>query len=482
MVSRIAGTLALLLALGLGGATVVDGAPSQQPLWRSAPPSPPPQTTGLPQQIAATIAALQGLGAGGTTAGIAYVENYAHPNDGGGGIFVWLPTATTAPDNCITFAASGAATGLWQRQLNGTPFTVDMCGTGNADDGPAFNAAFQVCLNDQLVLTLPAKTYTIQEGLTVPSQCAFYGAGRLGFYGALATVLDFRKAPASVTTLMSIVGNQTFGKYGVGTGFGGFEILDSYALPRTAGLYVSRIANVHAADIGVYSVLGTGIFLGQQQQSTYRNLYVYTSGSPTQAEIDIDGENSNGVDYVSTTTSLYDVYAEVAGRQGTNCGIAINRNLMLTITGGDSEANGNLVCVGNKPAKNGVGAVTIQSFDMETPAAGSDCVNVGSAWSGAPGRGVVMMRLVGDACIPNTASGSTAFRIANTTGFYAEGNYVNSFAGQTYFDFEGTNINPQVAVNGSDGAATTYVMVNGSAVSNALVNQAWSAGGTTAAH
>jgi hypothetical protein len=474
MVSRIAGTLALLLALTLGGASVDGASPPADPAVQ---PSPPPLTTNLPRQVAATIAALQQLGAGGTAAGIAYVENYAHPNDNGGGVFLWLPAATAQPDNCLTFAAQGVSTGLWQRQLNGIPFNADMCGTGNADDSIAINAAFKVCVANQLPLTFPAKRYKLLGGLVATPGCSFYGAGRFGFHGATATVFDFHNAPASVTTLMSVIGNPVFGNYGPGggVGFGGFEILDGYQLPRT-GLYISRISNIHVSEISAYGVLGTGIFLGQQQESSYRGLYVYESGSPTAAELDIDGENSDGHDYASTTTSLYDIYVEVAGKQGTPCGIAINRNELLTITGGGSENNGNLVCIANKPATTiGVLEVSIEHFDMENPSAPSSCVTIGNGWAGKPGGGAFLVRLVGDACIMAKTSGASAFSVSNTNGFFAEANFVNQFpSSQNYFNFTGTNSNIALGINGGDGVQMNYVVQNGAPIANALFGRPWS--------
>ena len=472
MVSRIAGTLALFLALTLGGASI-DGASSQaDPV---VPPSPPPLTTNLPQQVAATISALQQLGAAGTTAGIAYVENYAHPNDNGGGVFLWLPTATGQPDNCLTFAAKGVSTGLWQRQLNGIPFNADMCGTGNADDSVAINAAFKVCVANQLPLTFSAKRYKLLGALNPPSGCAFHGAGRFGFHGANATIFDFHSAPASVTTLMSIVGGPIFGTYNTGSSFGGFQIVDGYRVPRT-GLYISRVGGIQGSDIAVYSVLGTGIFLGQEQEASYRGLYVYDSGSPTASELDIDGENSDGKDYASTTTSLYDVSAEVAGKQGTPCGIAINRNELLTITGGVSENNGTLVCIANKPAASiGTLGISIEHFDLENPSGQSPCVSIGNGWAGRPGRGAVNVRLVGDVCIPSQASGASAFAVSNVNGFFAEGNYVNAFPQSlAYFDFQGVNSDISLGMNGSDGVAVSYIVQGGKPVANVLIGQSWS--------
>jgi hypothetical protein len=473
MGSRIAGTFALFLVLAVGGASLNNA--SSRPLWVGVPPSPPPLTANLPQQIVATISALQQRGADATTAGIAYVENYAHPNDNGGGVFVWLPTANTQPDNCLTFAAKGVPTGLWQRQLNGTPFNADMCGTGKADDSVAIQAAFKVCAHEQLPLVFSARIYKLSSGLDVPSICSFHGAGRYGFYGNPATTFDFRAAPASVAMLMSIVGDPVFGNYGPGGSFGGFAILDAYKVPRTAGLYISRIGLVHAEDIAVYSVMGTGIFLGQEQQSTYRGLYVYASGSPTAAELDIDGESSGGIDYESTTTTIYDSYVEIAGKLGTPCGMAINRNSLLTVIGGDSENNGNLICVGNKPAtKVGVPQLSIEHFDMEEPAAQSSCVTVGDGWAGQPGRAAVMMRLVGDICIPSHAGNAVAFRIRNTDGFFAQGNRVNSFPNQAYFDIEGTNTNLSLGANGNDGVPTAYVTTAGKPRGDAVLGHAWS--------
>jgi hypothetical protein len=480
MASRFAGTFALLLGL-----TVAGGA-SSTPLWVSAPPSPPPLTGKLPPQIAATISALQQFGANGTAAGIAYVENYAHPNDNGGGTFVWLPAAKGQPDNCITFAARGASTGLWQRQLNGTPFNADMCGTGNADDTPAIQAAFRVCAHDQLPLVFSSRIYKLSGGLDVPAACAFHGAGRYSFYGTLATTFDFRAAPASDANLMSIVGDPAFGTYGPGSGFGNFMILDDYKVPRTAGLYISRISNLYAENISVYRVMGTGIFLGQEQEATYRGLYISESGSPTAAELDIDGENSNGRDYVSTTTSIYDSYVEIAGRLGTRCGMAINRNSVLSIIGGVSEANGNLICVANKPAKvMSVTTLLIEHVDMEAPSAQSSCVTVGDGWAGRPGRGVTMMRLVGNVCIPATTNGAAAFRISNTDGFFAQSNYVNSFPHQMYFDIGGANTDLSLGLNGNDGEPTAYVTMNGVPRGDAVLGQPWAMDnprGATAAH
>jgi hypothetical protein len=463
MVSRIAGTLALLLALTVGGAAV-----------QSMPPGPlalPPLTTALPQQIAPTIAGLQALGAGGTTAGIAYVENYAHPNDGGGGIFVWLPTATSQPDNCLTFAVPGISTGLWQRQLNGIPFNADMCGTGNADDSVAINAAFQVCFADKLPLVFSAKTYRVAATLTVPTSCPFHGAAATGF-GAPSTVFDFRTAPASVTTLMSMVGAVAFGSYGAGTVFGDFQILDNYTVPRT-GLYISRVANIQGSDIAVFNVLGTGIFLGLQQQASYRNIMVDGSGSPTAAELDIDGESSGGQNYASTTTTLYDPHVEIAGKQGTPCGIAINRNELLTIIGGDSENNGTLLCVANKPVTGRmVLSIAVEHFDMESPGSGGQnyCVSVGTGGAGVLTSGV---RFIGNNCIPVT-SNTTAYYVANTTDFYATGNFVNFLSqSQVYFDFEGTNTGTSLGWNTSD-FPVANVMTNGQTRPYTVSNQPWS--------
>ena len=76
----------------------------------------------------ANIAALRAIGAGAASSPSVYVTDYGTVGSGGGGLFVWFPSSTATADPCITFGATGVATGRYIRQLQGSSLSLQMCG------------------------------------------------------------------------------------------------------------------------------------------------------------------------------------------------------------------------------------------------------------------------------------------------------------------------------------------------------------------
>lgn len=437
-----------------------------------------------------TIAALRALGSASSFYPNISVASYATPGDGGGGALSWFPADTASADNCIIFSVSGVTTGRYRRALNGAPFNADMCGTGSSDDSSAINNAFTVCVSYVnlggsvgIPLFFSSKSYKVNSTLTVPTGCTFHGAGGKNFAPFRntmpETIFDFRSAPNTVSVLMSIVGLHGPADYDTGGSWGDFQILDAHSVPRT-GLYISSVAQLDAENITVLNVLGTGIFLGNEEQAYYRGLYVYGSGTSTNSPLDIDGEVSGGTEFVSTTTSLYDTRVETDGGAGATCGISINRNANLLILGGDSEAAGINMCIGNKSGSQiGNGNIVVQDFDMEDPTNGAtSCVDIGAGWTGTPPQsGEKTVQVSGTLCIANSSTAFHAFHVQNSDGFWAQNNAVLfSNSSQGYFDFEGTNTNeavgPNAEANASPGAFD-YVTVDGAVRKDSVINNPW---------
>jgi len=120
------------------------------------------------------IAALRALT---TTPSVAYVQGYHNISDGGEGVFSFISTDITSPDNggTIIMTAGGAR---YYRNLSGGPVPVGAFGAkgdGTTDDSAAINAA----LATGLEVTLGVKTYAVAH--TVRFQVSgqiMQGAGR----------------------------------------------------------------------------------------------------------------------------------------------------------------------------------------------------------------------------------------------------------------------------------------------------------------
>src|SRR5260221_7447567 len=80
----------------------------------------------------------------GDTSHVLQVLSYHQGQSRGGGLFVWTSAATSAPDNCVTFAGKGAPAGRWIRQLTGA-LDATMCGAywdDAHDDAAVLTRAF----------------------------------------------------------------------------------------------------------------------------------------------------------------------------------------------------------------------------------------------------------------------------------------------------------------------------------------------------
>jgi hypothetical protein len=422
-----------------------------------------------------TIAAL--LAQGDTSRGAIYVQNYAKPNDGGGGIFVWDAASTAAPDRCLTFAGNGAAPGRWVRQLNGTPFNADMCGTGTPNDAPAIQAAFDICSAQHMHLSFAARRYLIGATLNAPTTCAWDGAFGAGFPKTLPTVFDYSRS-SGVTQAINVVGGAP-GTYGNAAPFGHFSIW-GYRSSLTRGLYITRTSGLHVTDVAVLFVSGPCIYVGQIQEATFERIYGTACGGPDSGEIEFDGSDWDGRGVSSTTTTAIGIYAENDTGMHAQCGIKIDDNLAFAIVGGSSEANGTPLCLNTKPtARYGDGSVSVSDFDMENPGNGAThCVIVGKGWSGKPGLGNVNIAFRNTVCQAGTQARLTsAFLVSNSVNFLAQNNYaqfIDGGVGAVDFAFEGVNSGAILLANtGTAGERFEYVSVDGVVQHGAAPDTPW---------
>ena len=107
----------------------------------------------------------------------------------GGGLFVWTPSSTATPDNCVTFAGKGAA-GRWTRQWTG-PLEATMCGAywdDIHDDAAVLTHAFAVASALHLSLNFPGGTTKVCSTVTAAPAVIVRGQGMAN--GPSPTTID----------------------------------------------------------------------------------------------------------------------------------------------------------------------------------------------------------------------------------------------------------------------------------------------------
>ncbi len=414
------------------------------------------------------IAALAALQPDDTEVRVMSVPYYATPGDGGGGIFVWQKASTAAPDRCLVFGAPGGGPGRWVRQLQGVPFSVDMCGTGTSDDSVAFRAAFSVCAGQGVHLSLSARHYYLRATLNPPPHCAWDGMGSMGYgSGTLPTVLDFSRAGPAVTEAVNVTGPGGAGDYKPALPFGHFAIM-GHGSSLKRGLYVSRLLGLQIHDVSVTYIPGGGpcFHIGQVQQSAFDFLYAYGCGSPTSGEIVFDGETE------STTTTAGNIFAESDAGNRALCGVMIDHNLDFALLSGDAEWSGTPLCINRRGGA--VLGVTVSNFDMEGPSNGaSHCVMIGpDAGGGVVGTNIAFSNFI---CQAVRTPITSAFLIRNTRNFRATNGYTQfPVNGGTIFAFEGANEGAVIDGNtGPPGQTSHLVRVAGALVPGANADTPW---------
>ncbi len=231
-------------------------------------------------QVVATIALLRGtsktFGVNGATSPVAVVESYAKAGDGGGGVFVWVPTVVT--DGGVIGDDSGTiivpclnstckATGYWRRICSG-PFNVKWFGAvgdGLADD----TSALQNAINANAEVYLPAGTFRITTALTIPvsaKSVKVVGAGILattvtidgainGFYRAADGVLAVEFADFSVTGDGSTLDAFRFDAVVVLSEFRNLSIAaGGHAIYMPGGAYSNVFNNVRFSSLNNHGI------------------------------------------------------------------------------------------------------------------------------------------------------------------------------------------------------------------------------------
>lgn len=124
----------------------------------------------------ASIAKMQALGSASAQYGTVYVLDWGN-GGGGGGNFKWVAGSSASTNACMTFSATGVATGRWVRQLSpGAYLTPQMCGaTGDNshDDTVAIQAALTVGAGGTVLC--PAGDYKVTDTITVPESTTLSG-------------------------------------------------------------------------------------------------------------------------------------------------------------------------------------------------------------------------------------------------------------------------------------------------------------------
>ena len=146
----------------------------------------------VPVSAVASIEEMQAQSGSGMH--VVQVLSYHQGQNKGGGLFVWIPTVASAPDNCVTFAGNNTPAGRWVRQLAGA-LDPTMCGAywdGAHDDAAVLTHAFAVASALHVILSLPGGTAKVCSTVTTARAVTVRGQG-MGTPGDTApspTIID----------------------------------------------------------------------------------------------------------------------------------------------------------------------------------------------------------------------------------------------------------------------------------------------------
>jgi hypothetical protein len=125
----------------------------------------------------ATISDLRAF-QGGAATPVIYVEGYSSPNDGGEGMFVYVPTDMTSPDNGGTIIID-ALNQRYYRETNGGPISVLWFGGNEVSDySSEFSNAASVA--DGGIIIVPPGNYTTATAQTEALNLIIYDANFSG--------------------------------------------------------------------------------------------------------------------------------------------------------------------------------------------------------------------------------------------------------------------------------------------------------------
>jgi hypothetical protein len=137
-----------------------------------------------------------------------YLQGYYAPNDGGEGLFDYLPTDRTSPDNACTIIVDSAGH-RFSREQSGHMFSVLWCGAkgnGVTNDAPQFSVAATLANGRTLYVPYKTSGYIISTGFSVSGATSIYfePSTRLLCLGNTACVTYRGGGPAIGTSLTNV--------------------------------------------------------------------------------------------------------------------------------------------------------------------------------------------------------------------------------------------------------------------------------------
>lgn len=446
-------------------------------------------------QPTASIAALQAYGSVSASVLHANVQYYNTVGDLGGGDFDFVSgdqsTHVSAdPQHCIWVPPSNdltGASGAWERNLSSYQLNPDMCGggTGGTDVLTQVQAAFTLCgaaaspsaslgINYSVLIPHRYKMYDASVGLLIPGDCTWGGLPIVQLQNnTKQSVLDFGLATYSGPSVT--MGNSALGSsYTPSTKFGNVFILSSSS--ASAGLWITHLSSWTAENITVYGSGGPCIKVGFQLQGVFTHPNVSNCGQVGGGEFEVDNDGEAAA--TTTLTLIQPAFDSDASSTPSYCA-TFDRARNINIIGGVSETCGTVALWGIATKSEGTiysQNITITGHDFEGLAAGELSLKAGTGWTGTAGSGVLGLLLNSNRASA-TSGGTTQIYVTNTSGFRAVDSYVAANAGQSAYDFEGTNYNAKIDLPPQ--VASTYTLVKvGGVASEFNGTTDWDLGGT----